>query len=94
VASHWLQHGIAGDVNGDGIINAQDIAEIASNWLKTDSGSGSAAGNTAGVPEPSTGMLAALGVAICVATALRRGPGRLDMWRFWSRRHANSFVDH
>jgi uncharacterized repeat protein (TIGR03803 family) len=72
VASHWLQSGsgIAGDANGDGVVNGQDIALIASNWLQSFGGGGGSA-----VPEPSTLVLAALGLALL---AWRRRRPRSD----------------
>jgi len=36
---------ILGDVNYDGIVNGQDIAIVASNWLKTGSGTGTTPGD-------------------------------------------------
>jgi formylglycine-generating enzyme required for sulfatase activity len=64
IASHWLASGIGipGDGNGDGVVNGLDIALVASFWLQTDGG---AATSPAAVPEPSTIVLAALGVLAC-----------------------------
>ena len=66
VSSHWLASGvgIAGDGNGDGVVNGLDIALVASFWLQTYGGAG---GSTAAVPEPSTIVLAALGILALVA---------------------------
>jgi hypothetical protein len=68
LASHWLQSGDAkslqGDANYNGIVNGQDIAVIASNWLQT---AGGGAGGGASVPEPSTLILAVLGVLALLA---------------------------
>jgi hypothetical protein len=36
---------VQGDVNGDGIVNAQDIAIIASHWLQTGTGANDPAGD-------------------------------------------------
>ena len=62
MASHWLQVGlgIPGDANGDGIINGQDLAVMASHWLDA------ASGTAAAVPEPSTAFLVTIGVALIV----------------------------
>jgi hypothetical protein len=65
VASNWLQNTRYGDVNFDGIVNGQDVALIASNWLATSSGG---AGGASSVPEPSALILAVLGgLALLVA---------------------------
>ena len=72
VASNWLASGVSkpGDANHDGIVNGQDIALIASNWLAT---SGGGAGASAAVPEPSAGLLAAVGLGLLAVTRRRRG---------------------
>ncbi len=69
IASNWLATGAgqAGDVNHDGIVNGQDMALVASTWTTSTSnappgGGGSAAGQSAGVPEPGTAGLALLGL--------------------------------
>ena len=56
VSSNWLHAGFAtaGDANHDGVVNGLDIALISANWLRTSGGG-------AGVPEPSTLILATLG---------------------------------
>lgn len=71
VASNWLQTGagVAGDANGDGIVNGLDISLIASNWMQPYGGGASGA---AAVPEPSSVILAALGVLALLACRRRR----------------------
>jgi hypothetical protein len=76
--------GIAGDINGDGLVNALDyvvgrigdpegddpaLVDWAANYTGALSGSGSGAG--AAVPEPSSMLLVLLGMA--AATMRRRG---------------------
>jgi len=72
IASNWLHTGFAttGDANHDGLVNAQDIALIASNWLHTGPTLGGGSG--AAVPEPSTFVLAGLGLLGVMAAARRR----------------------
>ena len=72
VSSNWLKVGSnnPGDVNGDGVVNGLDIATISSNWLNTYGGGATA------VPEPSTSLLAILGLAIAIAA--RAGRSRND----------------
>ena len=72
VASHWLQSGtgLEGDANGDGVVNGLDIALVSANWLKIGSSGGGGSG--AAVPEPSTAVLAALGVLGLLACRRRR----------------------
>jgi hypothetical protein len=49
VASHWLQVGaIVGNTSGNNIVNAQDIATNASNWLSTLP-AGGGAGDSVGI---------------------------------------------
>ena len=62
VASHWLQigPGTPGDANGDRVVNGLDIALISANWLNISAGATS-------VPEPSTIVLATLGVIALLA---------------------------
>jgi hypothetical protein len=71
LASNWMQTGtgVAGDANGDGIVNGLDISLIASNWLQPYGGGASGA---AAVPEPSSVILAALGVLALLACRRRR----------------------
>jgi hypothetical protein len=75
-SSNWLHASPVGDVNGDGIVNGQDIALMSSNWLATPplalaNVQGGAA--PANVPEPATGLLAVLGLALLgVGVKLRR----------------------
>ncbi len=54
VSAHWSQNGPAGDANGDGIVDIFDINLISSNWGAT--------GGVTGVPEPSTFVLALVGL--------------------------------
>ena len=71
VSAYWLRtgQGIPGDANGDGVVNGLDIATISSNWLRSIY---SGAGGAAAVPEPSTIVLAAVGVyALLVCRRLR-----------------------
>ena len=74
VASDWMRTGtnIAGDANGDGIINASDISTIAANWLTNASSSANETSSVAGVPEPSTLVLAMLGGVAVLALRRRR----------------------
>lgn len=60
MSNHWLQAGPVGDANGDGIVDIQDIGLASNHWL---AGYGSGASVTTPVPEPTTGMLVALGMA-------------------------------
>ncbi|MES1212999.1 MAG: dockerin type I domain-containing protein, partial [Singulisphaera sp.] len=66
----WLHTGVglqSGDVNGDGIVNGQDLALISSNWLQTGGapGSGSGSGSSlAAVPEPASCVLCAIGAVV------------------------------
>jgi len=71
IASNWLATGVgqAGDVNGDGIVNGQDMALVASTWTTATSntppsGNGAALGQSMGVPEPATALLALLAAAL------------------------------
>lgn len=75
-SSNWLHASPVGDVNGDGLVNGQDLALMSSNWLATpplafagvQGGSGAA-----NAPEPATGLLAVLGLALLgVGVKLRR----------------------
>ena len=66
VSSNWLHTGadVVGDINHDGIVNSQDLALVSSNWLATSGGGGQAVGVLAPVPEPSSLLLAAFGLAL------------------------------
>ncbi|MBI2825514.1 MAG: PEP-CTERM sorting domain-containing protein [Planctomycetia bacterium] len=67
VAANYLQNSLAGDANFDGIVDVSDIQMIAANYLNTIPGSGSGVGGggaVASVPEPSSLVLAAIGLAI------------------------------
>ena len=69
IATHWLAHGsgVLGDANGDGVVNGLDINLVATNWLHTAGGGaglavvGASASSTS-VPEPSSMLLAILGL--------------------------------
>ncbi|HEY4310655.1 MAG TPA: dockerin type I domain-containing protein [Pirellulales bacterium] len=67
VSSSWLQTGsnLLPDVNNDGIVNGQDLALVSSNWLQTSSAA------VAAVPEPSTILLAIIGLAAFFARRVR-----------------------
>jgi hypothetical protein len=67
IAASWLTTNADTDVNGDGIVNGQDIAIASANWLQTtDDGASGAA-----VPEPSSVILAAVGGLAILATRPR-----------------------
>ena len=76
VANHWLQQtGFqGGDANGDGAVDIQDITAIANNWLAEGGGGGASATL---VPEPSTGLIATVGIlaSAFIAFLKRRSSG-------------------
>jgi len=76
IASHWLTAGPAGDLNGDGIVNGQDFVIVASHWTIPKNGGGAGAGSGAGggaaVPEPATGLLAAMGLLALLGRQILR----------------------
>ena len=60
IATNWLHQGtLPGDANYDGTVNGLDINLVATNWLHTLGGGGT---SVAGVPEPSSLALLALGL--------------------------------
>ena len=71
ISSYWLRvgQGLPADANGDGVVNGLAIALVSSNWLQTAvSGAGS---GTTSVPEPSSIILAAVGVVALLACRRR-----------------------
>jgi hypothetical protein len=87
IASHWLQSGssIPGDVNGDGIVNGQDLVVVASRWTIANATEGGALPDAAGsaataVPEPATGVMAA--IALLIVSVARRQQGRTAPWTY------------
>lgn len=80
VASHWLQSGpVLGDANGDGVVNGLDIALIASHWLQASPPfppPSFGGGSGAAVPEPSSSLLAFVGIACLAWIRVRRSRAR------------------
>ncbi|MBI2826216.1 MAG: PEP-CTERM sorting domain-containing protein [Planctomycetia bacterium] len=70
VAANWLTTNVNGDANDNGFVDISDIQFIAAHWLQS-SGGGS---GLASVPEPSTLVLALLGL-VAVACGARRAAG-------------------
>ncbi|HEY4308584.1 MAG TPA: dockerin type I domain-containing protein [Pirellulales bacterium] len=74
VSSNWLASGsgLTGDVNGDGIVNGQDLALISANWGTTSAAMVPTNSQAAGVPEPASILLFAVGVGISAIAAAKR----------------------
>ncbi len=56
------RHSLTGDANGDGVVNAQDLAVIAAGWETTSGEVSAGGGQAAAVPEPTGIVLMAAGV--------------------------------
>lgn len=70
-ANHWLTNSgwQGGDVNGDGVVDIQDVTAMANHWLQQGGGGGSLGPNVNSVPEPSTGLIATVGILAGTALA-------------------------
>jgi hypothetical protein len=72
IANHWLTAGPTGDVNHDGIVDIQDLTFSANHWYPGPAiaGAGASVVGLSPVPEPTTIVLAGLGL-VCVLGLVR-----------------------
>ena len=82
IAANWMQHGepgISGDANFDGFVDIGDVQTVGAKYTQYLPPDGYAGGYSAGVqavPEPSSFVLAALGILGLIGWSLRRRGNR------------------